>query len=947
MPFIAKLLAPLASVPVIVPSAVDDAAAGGSILFVAPSEFVLAGGFVSALERHDRSPVWVRLGPEDRDPGTFLLSLIGSVERLRPGFGKATVELMRRQPGPVAGWVSLFGCLADELAGALGPSGAIVLEGVHHLEGSHPTLRLLGAHLLRSCQDEPGWFLISDTDVPGALLPAGIRRRSAHDLHVSGDDALHLLEREVSGLDARCAHRAVALCDGQAVLLGAVCATGGSLGAAVVEQATSTVSEPAQLLGFLARAWLETVDLDAQRALALTLRLEYSHPALTGAALGRDLLPPGPWLEALEGGWSRIRASWRAPLRWALPDRAMPDREMVHRAAGHLLSHGGDESAIPLYLELDDWSCALRAIGASAERLMDLGQWETLREWLDQMPETAIKEQPWLIYDRAEIAVAGGSIECAWRDFSTATICFTERDDPAGACQSMLAESVVATGQRDFARAQARALAAHALAASAGLVWHQVWASWQLGSLAWVAGELDSALAYFGEAASVAARIGDPRMTDLVRRAEQVTERLRELDLQRELHRQALVTLERAVQEAAERLGNLLSSPPGDLEDLVGAYGWLHTPMMLKLPPPTPLRSDADLAGGPRFWSKALRALGLRREYVHDGVQVPPDGLRPLTGSAAGQAAGQAVGQLGPVASTRVQALEPSWPGEVRGGVLLTVHLFGQMRVMLAGVPVGNWSSGPSRRVLKYLLTHRDPWATQEMMTDVFWPGSTPEAARNNLRVAVHRLRRSLQEITDTQVIVFRDDTYRLHPDVRLWLDVDEFERYVESGRQLDAVGELAGATTAYELAAAVYQGDFMADDPYEEWAVHTREQLRLTCLDTLDRLSHLYFSQGRCPAAVPALRRGAAHRAGGRPVTGHQRAQRADPPPGAGVAPGLISRPAATIVLTRLGKAGLRESGPAQSSGPRVAAARDSAAARDRQKERMVRSCPWTFLRR
>lgn len=845
MPFIAKLLAPVASAPVVVPVAADDAAAEGSILFVASPEYVLPEGIAIALRRRGRSPLWVRLGPEDRDPGTFLLSLIEGVGRLRPGFGKATLELMRRQPGPVAGWVPLFACLADELAGALGPSDAIVLEGIHHLGGSYPTLRLMSAHLLRSCQDEPVWLLISHREVPSALLPAEVRHRSARDLHIGGDDALRLIEREVGSLTAACAHQAVALCDGQAVLLTALCAAGHSLGPAVVEQATSKVSQPAQLLGFLARAWLATVDHDAQRALALALRLEYSHPALTGAVVGRDALPSGPWLEALEDGWSRIRASWRVPLRSALPGRAMLDRDLVHRAAGHLLSRGAFENAIPLYLELDDWTCALRAISAAADQLMDLGQWETLRDWLDQMPESAVKEQPWLIYDRAEIAVAGGSVERARRDFSTAAACFTAGDDPVGACHSMLAESVVATGQRDFARAQARALAAHALAAASGLIWHQVWASWQLGSLASIAGEFDNALAYFGEAASMAARTGDPHIIDLVQQAEQVTQRLRELHRQRELHWQAFVALKGAVQEAAERLSNLLSSPPGNLEDLVGAYGWLHTPLMLKLPVPAPLRSDAELSGGPGFWSKALRALGLRREYMHHPIQ--PDRARLLTETAS---------QVGSVASAHLSAKVPPWSGKAEEGTVLTVHLFGQMRVVLDDALVDNWSSGPGRRVFKYLLSHRDPWATQEMLMDVFWPGSTPEAARNNLRVAVHRLRQSLRGVTDTQVVVFQDGAYRLDPDVRLWLDVDEFERYVESGRQLEAVGELVAAVAAYEIAVALYQGDFMADDPYEEWAVHARERLRLAYLDALDRLSHLYFSQGRYASCATLCQR-------------------------------------------------------------------------------------------
>jgi DNA-binding SARP family transcriptional activator len=95
-----------------------------------------------------------------------------------------------------------------------------------------------------------------------------------------------------------------------------------------------------------------------------------------------------------------------------------------------------------------------------------------------------------------------------------------------------------------------------------------------------------------------------------------------------------------------------------------------------------------------------------------------------------------------------------------------------------------------------------------------------------------------------------------LAPDVRLWLDVEEFERRVEGGRRLEAAGEETGAIAEYKLAAELYRGDFLADDPYEEWPVLTREHLRLTYLDLLDRLSRLYFGQASYAACVAVCRR-------------------------------------------------------------------------------------------
>jgi DNA-binding SARP family transcriptional activator len=158
--------------------------------------------------------------------------------------------------------------------------------------------------------------------------------------------------------------------------------------------------------------------------------------------------------------------------------------------------------------------------------------------------------------------------------------------------------------------------------------------------------------------------------------------------------------------------------------------------------------------------------------------------------------------------------------------------------------------------VFKYLLTHRDPWASREILMQTFWPDAAPDSARNSLNVAIHGLRRSLRTAADVPVVVLDGGVYRLHPDVRLWLDVEEFERHVASGRGLEEAGELTGAMAEYELATALYQGDFLADDPYEEWPVLTRERLRLAYLDTLDRISHLYFSHAQYAACAELCQR-------------------------------------------------------------------------------------------
>ena len=75
-------------------SAFEDAATDGVAVLEAPSGNVLTEGLVSALTGAGRAPLWLRLGPEDRDPATFLVSLAAAAQRAGGDVGRVTLKLM-------------------------------------------------------------------------------------------------------------------------------------------------------------------------------------------------------------------------------------------------------------------------------------------------------------------------------------------------------------------------------------------------------------------------------------------------------------------------------------------------------------------------------------------------------------------------------------------------------------------------------------------------------------------------------------------------------------------------------------------------------------------------------------------------------------------------------------------------------------------------------------
>jgi DNA-binding SARP family transcriptional activator len=87
-------------------------------------------------------------------------------------------------------------------------------------------------------------------------------------------------------------------------------------------------------------------------------------------------------------------------------------------------------------------------------------------------------------------------------------------------------------------------------------------------------------------------------------------------------------------------------------------------------------------------------------------------------------------------------------------------------------------------------------------------------------------------------------------------VDVEVFEELVKSARQHLASDDPAAAQADFHTAIGLYQGDFLADDPYEGWAEVTREHLRLAYLDCLDQLGRLRFDAGDYGGCADACRR-------------------------------------------------------------------------------------------
>jgi DNA-binding SARP family transcriptional activator len=169
----------------------------------------------------------------------------------------------------------------------------------------------------------------------------------------------------------------------------------------------------------------------------------------------------------------------------------------------------------------------------------------------------------------------------------------------------------------------------------------------------------------------------------------------------------------------------------------------------------------------------------------------------------------------------------------------LVVYCLGPFRVYQDDQPVDDWPSSKGKAIFKYLVTHRERPVVKEVLMELFWPGAHPDAARNNLNVAIYGLRQALRkERPSFSHVLFQDDCYLLNPDLQIWTDVDQFTARCKAAQEMEQHADQVAAMHEYHAAEVLYEGEFFEEDRYEDWVLPRRQRLQEEYLSLLDRLS-------------------------------------------------------------------------------------------------------------
>ena len=190
----------------------------------------------------------------------------------------------------------------------------------------------------------------------------------------------------------------------------------------------------------------------------------------------------------------------------------------------------------------------------------------------------------------------------------------------------------------------------------------------------------------------------------------------------------------------------------------------------------------------------------------------------------------------------------------------LAISLLGPFQATLGGQPITGFKYDKVRALLVYLAVEHERPHEREALLGLLWPDLPEEAARNNLRQTLLKLREAIGDRTaQPPFLLTSRPALQFNSQSDYWLDVTAFtELLTACARHTHPNPPSCKACAGRRRAAvALYKGDFLAEfflpdsNQFDEWALLKREWLHRQMIDALAQLVVYHERRGQYDEAL------------------------------------------------------------------------------------------------
>lgn len=187
----------------------------------------------------------------------------------------------------------------------------------------------------------------------------------------------------------------------------------------------------------------------------------------------------------------------------------------------------------------------------------------------------------------------------------------------------------------------------------------------------------------------------------------------------------------------------------------------------------------------------------------------------------------------------------------------LSVSTLGRFEIRRNGEQLagGNWSRRKVVELFKLLLSAEQHRLHREQVQEILWPNSLAEQAANSFGKTLYLLRRALEpdlaagKGSSSIYVLLDHDTLLLVPE-SMQIDADIFEA---SAKQLQSRVRSSGSSETnarlladFDSVLALYQGDYLPEELYEDWTQRRRDRMRRIHSWLLEHAAELALASGK-----------------------------------------------------------------------------------------------------
>ena len=168
-------------------------------------------------------------------------------------------------------------------------------------------------------------------------------------------------------------------------------------------------------------------------------------------------------------------------------------------------------------------------------------------------------------------------------------------------------------------------------------------------------------------------------------------------------------------------------------------------------------------------------------------------------------------------------------------------------------MPLPAWQSKKARTLLKILVARRGRPAARDYLMEALWPEESPGVVTRRLSVALSTVRAVLdpdKRHPPDHFVIGDKDAIRLDL-ANLPVDVEAFLAAAADGLARFGAGRTGDAEVQLAATERAYEGDFLEEDRYEDWATPLREEARAAYISVLRALAALAEASRRPDDAV------------------------------------------------------------------------------------------------